>query len=107
MVKNKAMQFFMESLKMNRKKNKNFLTFQSGDLNPRFSVIFPPMIWIFMESEEAKIKSKQASKKDRTVTPQPNLHFLLCILIKVESLDRILQLEEKSRRVHSYISTKK
>ena len=60
-----------------------------------------------MESEEAEIKSNQASKKDRTLTPQPNLHFLLCILIKVESLDRILQLEEKSRRVHSYISTKK
>ena len=52
---------------MKRKKDKNFLTFRSGDLNPRFSVIFPPMILIFMESEEPEIKSKQASKRDRTL----------------------------------------
>ena len=64
MVKSKNMQFFMENLKM-KKKDKFFLTFRSVDLNPRFSVIFPPMIWIFMESE--KIKSKQASKRDRTL----------------------------------------
>ena len=44
MVKNKDMQFSMENLKMKRKKGKNFLTFQSGDLNPRFSIILPPMI---------------------------------------------------------------
>ena len=43
------------------------MTFQTGNLNPRFSVIFPPMIWIFMESEEPGIKSKQASKRDRTL----------------------------------------
>ena len=67
MVKNKDMQFFMENLKMKRKKDKIFLTFRSGDLNPRFSVIFPPMIWIFMWSEEPEIKSKQASKRDRTL----------------------------------------
>ena len=67
MVKNKDMQFFMEDLKMERKKDKFFLTFWRGNLKPRFSVIFPPMIEIFMESEEAEIKSKQASKKDRTL----------------------------------------
>ena len=39
------MQFFMENLKMKRKKDNIFLTFRSGDLNPRFSVIFPPMIF--------------------------------------------------------------
>jgi hypothetical protein len=44
MVKNKDMQFFMENLKMKRKKDNIFLTFRSGDLNPGFSVIFPPMI---------------------------------------------------------------
>ena len=44
MVKNKDMQFFMENLKMKRKKDKKILTFRSGDLNSRFSVIFPPMI---------------------------------------------------------------
>ena len=43
------------------------MTFRSWDLNPRFSVIFPPMIWIFMESEGDKIKSKQGSKRDRTL----------------------------------------
>ena len=52
---------------MKRKKDKNILTFRSGDLNPRFSVIFPPMIWIFMWSEEDEIKSQQASKRDRTL----------------------------------------
>ena len=73
MVKNKGMQFFMENLKMKRKKDKNFLTFKSGDLNPRFSVIFPPMIWIFMWSEEPEIKSKQASKRDRTLVKDEQL----------------------------------
>ena len=51
------LQFFMENLKMNRKRTKTFLTFWSGDSNPRFSVIFPPMIWIFMEGEGDEIKS--------------------------------------------------
>ena len=60
MVKNKDMQFFMENLKMKRKKDNKILTFRSGDLNPRFSVIFP--------SEGDEIKSKQASKRDRTLT---------------------------------------
>ena len=58
MVKNKDMQFFMEDLKMKRKKGQtNILTFWSGDLNPRFSVIFPPIFWIFMESAVDEIKS--------------------------------------------------
>ena len=43
------------------------MTFRRGDLNPRFSVIFSPMIWIFMWSEEPEIKSKPASKRDRTL----------------------------------------
>ena len=38
------------------------MTFQGEDSNPRFSVIFPPMIWIFMKAEDDKIKSIQASK---------------------------------------------
>ena len=58
MAKNKDMQFFMENLKMNRKRTKIFLTFRSGDSNSRFSVIFPPMILIFMEGEGDEIKSK-------------------------------------------------
>ena len=43
------------------------MTFQSGDSNPRFSVIFQPMISIFMEGEGDEIKSKQPSKRDGTL----------------------------------------
>ena len=46
------MQFFMENLKKKRDKAKKILTFWIRDLKPRFLVIFPPMIWIFMWSEE-------------------------------------------------------
>ena len=88
MVKNKDMQFFMEDLKMERKKDKIFLTFWRGNLKPRFSVIFPPMIWIFMWCVEPEIKSKQASKRDA----RKNINFwrekrwwkskLLCLGLK-------------------------
>ena len=58
------MQCFMENLKMKRKKDKKILTFRSGDMNPRFSVIFPPMVYLnFMSSEEPEIKPKQAFKR--------------------------------------------
>ena len=40
----KETQFCVTSLKMERKKNKKKLTVQSGDLNPKLLVIFPPMI---------------------------------------------------------------
>ena len=70
---------FMKNLKIKRKKDKTFLTFRSGDLNPRFSVIFPPMIWIFMENEGDEIKSKQASKRDRTLISRIfDRDFTLC-----------------------------
>ena len=42
MVKIKDTQFCVKNLKM--KKDKIVLTFRSGDSNPRFSVIFQPMI---------------------------------------------------------------
>ena len=61
MVKNKDMHFFMENLKKKRKKDKKILTFRSGDLNFRFSVIFPTMVWNVMGSEEDEIKSRQGS----------------------------------------------
>ena len=67
MVKNKDMQFFMENLKMNKKKDKNFLTLQRGDSNPRFSVIFQPAIWIFMEGEGDEINSRWGSKNYLTL----------------------------------------
>ena len=65
MVKIKDIQFCVKNLKMREKKDKKFLTFRSGDLNPRFSVIFLPMIWILMEGEGDKIKLKKALKRDR------------------------------------------
>ena len=46
------------------------MTFWCRDLDPRFSVIFLPMIWIFMWCEEPEIKSKQVSKRDRTLICQ-------------------------------------
>ena len=58
--------FFYGEFENEKKKGQKILTFWSGDLNPRFSVIFPPMIWIFMESDREEIKLKQASKRDRT-----------------------------------------
>ena len=49
-----------------KKEGKKFNLPEQG-FEPRFSVIFPPEIWIFMESEEPEIKSKQVSKRDRTL----------------------------------------
>ena len=63
-VKEDIPKFFMVNLKMKRKK---ILTFRSGNSKPRFPVIFPPTIWISMEGEGGEIKSKQASKRDRTL----------------------------------------
>ena len=41
MAKIKDTQYCLKNLKMKRKKDKKYLTFRSGDSNPRFSVIFP------------------------------------------------------------------
>jgi len=71
-LKNKDMQVFMENLKMKRKKDKKFLTFRTGDLNPRFSVIFPPMIWIFMGSEDDEIKCRHGSYNFSTLGQIPS-----------------------------------
>ena len=43
--------------------------------NLRFLVTFPPMIWIFMTGEGDEIKSKQASKRDRTLPKFLNCHL--------------------------------
>ena len=66
MVKKRYSVFYGE-FENEQKKDKNNLTFRSGDSNPRFSVIFLPMIRLFMEGEGDEIKSKQASKRDRTL----------------------------------------
>ena len=57
-----------EEFENEKKKEQKNLTFRSRNLNPRFSVIFSPMIGIFMESEEPEIKSTQASKRYGTLT---------------------------------------
>ncbi len=44
MVANKDIQFFMENMKMKRKRDKKNLTLPDGDLNPGFSNKFPPKI---------------------------------------------------------------
>ena len=51
---------FYAEFENEQKKDKIFLTFRSGDSNPRFSVIFT-------EGEGDEIKSKQASKRHRTL----------------------------------------
>ena len=76
---------FLWRIKNEQKEDKKNLTYQREASNPRFSVIFPPMIWIFMWSEEPEIKSKQASKSDRTLATTPYfehtapLTYSLCI----------------------------
>ena len=47
-------------------KGQKIFDLQERGFDPRFSVIFPSTIWIFMEGEGDEIKSKQASKRDRT-----------------------------------------
>ena len=44
MVKDKGMQFFMNNMKMKRKKKTKKFTFPDGDLNPGFLNKFPPKI---------------------------------------------------------------
>ena len=56
---NKRYSFLSKEFENEKKKKKN-MTFRRRDLNPRFSVIFRPMIWVFLENEEPEIKSKQA-----------------------------------------------
>ena len=48
----------------------------SGDSNPRFSVLFARMIWIFMEGESDEIKWKQASKRHRTLVASAYLPMI-------------------------------
>ena len=54
----KDIQFCVKNLKMKRKKDKFFLTFRSRDSNPRFSVIFPSLIWISGDKNKSALPSK-------------------------------------------------
>ena len=59
--------FFYREFENEQNKDKQSLTFRGGDSNPRFSLNFLSMIWIFMEGEGDDIKSKQTSIGDRTL----------------------------------------
>ena len=67
MVESKDMQvFFMENLKM--KKEQNFFDLLEREFESQIFTNFPAHdLNFFMESEEPEIKSKQASKRDRTL----------------------------------------
>ena len=64
MAKNKDMQFLWRIWKWTEKGQTFFWPSEAEIQTPKFSVIFPPMIWIFMEGEGDEINSKQASKRD-------------------------------------------
>ena len=66
-LETKIYSFFYGEFEIEKKKVQKKFDLWCGDLNPRFSIIFPPIIWIFMEREGPEIKSKQASKRDRTL----------------------------------------
>ena len=61
------------------------------NLNPRFSVIFPPIIWIYMEGEGDEIKLKQVSKRDRTLL-HLNAIIRSCWIYKRNSYDFLFKL---------------
>ena len=48
---------------MNRKRTKQNLTFRNEDSNPRFSVIFLPMIWIFMKGRVTRSNQNNLLKE--------------------------------------------
>ena len=76
MVKNKDMQFLWRIWKWKEKRTKKFDLPEWG-FEPQ---IF--MIWIFMEGEGDKIKSKQPSKRDRTLR---NVRFWLKVVSTILS----------------------
>ena len=57
----------MENLKIKRKKGQIFFDLPDQGFEFQIYSDFPPMVWIFMWSEESEIKSKQASKRDRAL----------------------------------------
>ena len=71
MVKLKDMQFFMENLKMNRKRTNIFLTFPERGFEPQIFSNFPTHDLNFHGREGDKFKSKQASKRERTLNSLP------------------------------------
>ena len=71
MVKRIDIHFCVKNLKM-KKKEQNFFDLLQRVFEPQIFSNFPAHDLNFMESEEPEIKSKQASKRERT---------LICIFI--------------------------
>ena len=67
MVKLKDIHFCVKNLKMKRKKEKKCFDLPERGFEPQIFSNFPAHDLNFMESEEPEIKSKQASKRDRTL----------------------------------------
>ena len=109
MVKAKICSFSWRISKWKEKRT-TILTFRSGDLNPRFSLIFPPMIWIFMWSEEPEIISKQASKIDRTLLLTHQIFSQIPNFSRVDILDDLIRIssnlcKDDSNLSWSYVSS--
>ena len=102
MDKNQDMQFYGE-FENEQKKEEHFFWPTRSWIRPQLFSNFPPIIWIFMEGEGDNIKSKQASKRDRTL---PGCSFWLGenspesrILLAVEDVVRPLLLEDAATDV--------
>ena len=77
------MQFIYGEFKNKQKKDQTkFFDLLERGFEPQISVIFPPTIWIFTEGEGDKIKSKQPSKRDRTLR---NIRFWLKVVSTILS----------------------
>ena len=59
-----------EEFENKKKKEQHFFDLPEQGFEPQIFSNFPVHDWIFMESEEPEIKSKQASKRDRTILKQ-------------------------------------
>ena len=67
MVKKQRYAVFYGEFENEKKKGQQIFDLPERGFEPQIFSIFPPMIWIFMESEGDEIKSKQASKRDSTL----------------------------------------
>ena len=76
-IKSRNFIFLYGGFENQKKKCKNNLTLSVGIWTQDFSTIFPPMIWIFSEGEGDEIKSRQPSKKDRTLQFQKFFYLIV------------------------------
>ena len=123
MVKIKDTQFCVKNLKMKRRKDKNILTFRSGDSYTRFSVIFLPMIWIFKEAvgDEIRVTRSNLGRKLRFLDftlSESNFHQIwwgckakqkhvrtanFCKIFWIKRLQKMLPPTLMNLNIHTYI----